>query len=186
MQVKSLGLIIKKMEIPGDQAKKDPRRIKIISAVLLLGTLSLCQLYGWSGSVQNFVCNNDKVLYSSLFMRYHEWVLDHWNFRLVQCLVINLWLSGCLPLCIGIYVLFGPGFECFLAVLTFTYMKGACGFFATTYQDPFGNLQPGSVPIPGFRPYNAPGNDYYFSGHTASATILWLWFYLNNWKWMGY
>lgn len=53
------------------------------------------------------------------------------------------------------------------------------------YADPFGNLQPGSVPLPGSRPYDQPGNDYYFSGHTCSAVILCIMFVHNDWKILG-
>ncbi len=75
--------------------KQNPLRSRYRIIFGLLVTLFLCYMqHGiWPGRVENKTCQKDNVIYGEIFTRYHTWVQDNWNFRVVV-ITFNTWEIG--------------------------------------------------------------------------------------------
>lgn len=145
---------------------------KVILASMVMVLYYVCQHKFWIDGTKNTVCNNDQVLYSKYFELYHKWIQKHWDLRVVIVTINSLWINIAGYAVISVmFILKGDYLAGLLTYLTFTAVRGLCQEIII-YQHPIGCLKPEVTPLPGSRPYDLDVNDYYFSGHTASATII--------------
>ena len=159
---------------------------RIVSAQLTILFLCYMQHSIWPGNIENKICLNDHVIYSELFTKYHTWVQKNWNVRTVQVTFNTIWINVAgYAVIVVFFILYGTMSEALFTYLGFTYLRDQC-IRLFVLQHPIGNLEPGSAYLPGTRPYDLKSNDYYFSGHTASATVMMCMYIHGGYKWMGF
>ena len=170
---RDMGVQISRRRIAKNENENPQRsRYRIIAG--LLATLFLCYMQQsmWPGNIENKICQNDRVIYSDLFTKYHTWVQENWNVRTVQVTFNTIWINLAGYVVIWtMFILYGKMQEALWTYLAFTYARDLC-IRLFVLQHPIGNQEPGSAYQPGTRPYDLKSNDYYFSGHTASATVM--------------
>lgn len=86
-------------------------KVKLPITLSIILFFILFQHLFWKGDKPNTVCNNDKIMYSEIFMEYHQWVLDNWSVRTWQCIIINLWITCAVPILVLMFIILGPGLE---------------------------------------------------------------------------
>lgn len=152
------------------QISAGPLKAKVLIATLI-GYIIL-QKWVWAGNTINLICNYDQILYSNFWWNVHHWLVDHKDFstyvlKIFGHVVLNAFYFSSMIWFWRYGGLIEAGWSnTYFHILRNIMIRKCC------YAYPIHNIEPGLPGVPGGEDDTDPTNDFYFSGHVGTCSMM--------------